>query len=97
MTLLGVITDLHADLGALQAALERMDDLGVDLVVCAGDIVDGGDEPEQVIALLREWRIPCIRGNHDRWAVARHDGGEPEHDGDARKLLLIARPEFLDP
>ena len=85
---LGIITDLHADLGALQAALAHLDALGVDLVVCAGDIVDGGDEPEQVIALLREREIPCIRGNHDRWAVMRNDNHEPEHEGDQRKLKL---------
>ena len=87
-TLLGIITDLHADEGAVRAALERLDALGVDLIVCCGDIVDGGDQPEQVIALLREREIPCIRGNHDRWAVMRNDNNEPEHDGDQRKLFL---------
>ena len=91
---LGVITDVHADLGALQAALGELDDLGVDQIVCAGDIVDGGDQPEQVIALLREREIPCIKGNHDRWAVMRHDNGEPEHEGDGRKLKL--RSETVD-
>jgi len=90
---LGVITDVHADLGALQAALAHMDDLGVDLVVCAGDIVEGGDEPDEVVALLRAHGVVCIRGNHDRWALARHDNGDPEHDGDARKLYL--RPETV--
>ena len=45
-------------------------------------------QPEEVIALLRERAIPTIRGNLDRWASARHDNGEPGHDGDARKLFL---------
>ena len=84
---LGIITDVHADLGALRTALDRLDALGVDQIVCAGDIVDGGDQPEQVIALLRDRVIPCIQGNHDRWALMRHDNGEPEHHGDARKLF----------
>ena len=57
-TLLGIITDLDADLGALQAALGWLDALGVDQIVCAGDVVDGGDQPEQVIAPLREREIP---------------------------------------
>ena len=85
---LGIISDIHADLGALQQALDQFDHLRVDQVVCAGDVVDGGDQPEEVIALLRDRGIPTIRGNHDRWALLRHDDGEPEHDGDARKLFL---------
>ena len=85
---LGIISDLHADLGALQQALAHFDHLGVDQVVCAGDVIDGGDQPEQVIALLHERGIPTVRGNHERWALARHGSGEPEHDGDARKLYM---------
>ncbi len=91
---LGIITDIHADLGALQAALQRMDDMGVDLILCAGDIVDGGAQPEQVIFLLRERLIPCISGNHDRWAVRRQKDGQPGHEGDAQKLML--KPETVD-
>jgi putative phosphoesterase len=87
-TRLGILSDLHADLEALQQALEHLDELGVDQIVCAGDVVDGGDQPDEVIALLRDRAIPTIRGNHDRWALERHDNGEPEHDGDARKLVL---------
>jgi putative phosphoesterase len=85
---LGILSDVHADLAALQAALDQFDHLGVDQIVCAGDVVDGGDRPEEVITLLRDRAIPTIRGNHDRWALMRHDNGEPEHDGDARKLFL---------
>lgn len=29
----------------------------------------GGGFPEETISLLRERAIPCIRGNHDRWAI----------------------------
>ena len=94
ITKLGFITDLHADLGALQAALTHMDSRGVDLIVCGGDIVDGGDCPEQTIALLQDRMIPCIRGNHDRWAVERQDRGDPAHQGDERPLPL--RDETVD-
>lgn len=50
---LGVITDLHADLGALQVALAQMDDLGVSPVVCVAD------EPDEVVALLRARGVVC--------------------------------------
>ncbi|MBI2893921.1 MAG: YfcE family phosphodiesterase [Deltaproteobacteria bacterium] len=67
---LGIISDVHADLHALRDALAQLERLGCDAIVCAGDLLDWGLFPEQTIALLREARIPCIRGNHDRWAVA---------------------------
>lgn len=66
---LGILSDVHADLHALRDALAQMERLGCDVAVCAGDLVDWGLFPEQTIALLRESRMPCVRGNHDRWAV----------------------------
>jgi len=94
MTRVGFVTDLHADLGALESALAQMDAAGVDLVLCGGDVVDGGGDPERLIALLREREIPTILGNHDRWAVARHDDGEPAHQGDHGTLWM--RDETID-
>ena len=69
MTRLAIITDVHADVHALRDALKQIDKLGVDQIVCAGDVVDYGLHPEETISLLRERKIITIRGNHDRWAV----------------------------
>ena len=85
---IGVLADIHADAVALQAALDQLDKIGVDQILCAGDVVNGADEPEAVIALLQERGIPTVLGNHDRWSTERHARGEPEHDGDAGSLHL---------
>ena len=69
MTRLAVISELHTDVHALRDALAQIEQLGCDRVVCAGDIVDWGRFPEETISLLRERAMPCIRGNHDRWAI----------------------------
>jgi putative phosphoesterase len=69
-TKLGIISDVHADVHALRDALAQIERLGCDQIVCAGDLVDWGLFPEETIALLREKKIPCIRGNHERWAVS---------------------------
>lgn len=69
MKRLAIITDVHADVHALQDALVQIERLGCDEIVCAGDILDWGLFPEETIALLQERRIPTIQGNHDRWAV----------------------------
>jgi putative phosphoesterase len=68
---LGLIADIHADLRALERALRGLESHGVEQVVCAGDLVGYGDQPDAVVALVRAQAIPCIRGNHDRWAVER--------------------------
>jgi len=71
MTRLAILSDVHADLSALRDALARIERMGIELVVCAGDLVDYGLHPEETIQLLRDEAVPCIRGNHDRWALER--------------------------
>jgi putative phosphoesterase len=65
-----VITDVHANLPALQAALGRIDELGVDAIYCGGDLVGYGPHPNEVCALISEREIPTIYGNYD-YAIAR--------------------------
>jgi predicted phosphodiesterase len=70
MRRVAVITDLHANLPALQAALARIDELGVDATYCGGDLVGYGPHPNEVCALIAEREIPTIYGNYD-YAIAR--------------------------
>jgi putative phosphoesterase len=68
-----VITDIHANLPALLAALERTDELGIGQIYCGGDLVGYGPHPNEVCALIAEREIPTIYGNYD-YAIARdHD------------------------
>jgi predicted phosphodiesterase len=78
---IAIISDVHADLHALADALAQADRLGCDLVLCAGDLVDGGLFPDETIALLQKRAIPCIRGNHDRWRVAERTSDTEGNDG----------------
>jgi putative phosphoesterase len=76
MQAVAVITDIHANLPALQAALARIDELGIERVLCGGDLVGYGPHPNEVCALIAERGIPTIYGNYD-YAIARdeHDCG----------------------
>src|SRR5215212_5088699 len=65
-----VITDIHGNLPALQAALARIGELGIKRIYCGGDLVGYGPHPNQVCALIAERRIPSIYGNYD-YAIAR--------------------------
>ena len=65
-----VITDIHANLPALHAALRRIDELEIGQIYCGGDLVGYGPHPNEVCALIQERGIPTIYGNYDH-AIAR--------------------------
>jgi putative phosphoesterase len=67
-----VITDIHGNLPALEAAFARIDELGIDAVYCGGDLVGYGPHPNEVCALIQARAIPTIYGNYD-YAIARDE------------------------
>jgi putative phosphoesterase len=70
MDTVAVITDIHGNVPALQAALARIDQLGITDIYCGGDLVGYGPHPNEVCALIQERAIPTIFGNYD-YAIAR--------------------------
>jgi putative phosphoesterase len=67
-----VITDIHGNLPALQAALARIEELDIQRIFCGGDLVGYGPRPDEVCALIAEREIPTIYGNYD-YAIARDE------------------------
>ena len=65
-----VITDIHANLPALEATLSRIDQLGIARIYCGGDLVGYGPHPNEVCALIEQLGIPTIHGNYD-YAISR--------------------------
>jgi predicted phosphodiesterase len=63
--LIGLISDLHANLEATLAVLRELDRTGPDTVVSLGDLTGYGANPNEVVDLIRERHIPTIMGNHD--------------------------------
>jgi predicted phosphodiesterase len=60
-----VLSDIHANLTALEAALEAANG-SWDRVVCLGDVVGYGPDPNEVTTRVRELDATTIRGNHDK-------------------------------
>lgn len=78
MTKLAVISDVHADVHALRDALVQIDRIGVERIVCCGDLLDYGLFPDETLSLLREKRISCIldiTGGNVAFEVRRATGG----------------------
>lgn len=66
---LAVLADIHADVQALRDALAQAERLGCKQAICAGDVVGYGHHGEKAVALVYGRNLPCVRGNHDRWAA----------------------------
>ncbi len=65
----GILSDIHGDYAALEVALQRLETYhGVEQILCAGDLVGRGPQPDRVVQLIRERGIPTVRGNHDEWS-----------------------------
>lgn len=62
-----VISDIHGYSLALESVLADIGrEPGIDHVVAAGDLCEGGPDPRGVLRILEERAIQCIRGNTDR-------------------------------
>ena len=59
-----VISDIHANLEALEAVLDDMPE-GVERVFCLGDVIGYGASPNECCDIVREAGMPLITGNHD--------------------------------
>jgi predicted phosphodiesterase len=97
---LAVISDIHSNLEALQAALSRIDELGCDHILCLGDVVGYGADPSACVDLVRERCAAVVKGNHDQ-AVADGVGIEflPRDGQEAalhnRKMLSEEQVSYL--
>jgi len=72
MDRVAVITDIHANQAALEAALNWIDANAIDQTYCGGDLVGYGPRPNEVCRPIEECGIPTIYGNYD-WAIARDE------------------------
>lgn len=90
---LAVISDIHGNLEALEAVLEHLEGQGVDQVVCLGDIVGYGADPNLCCDRVREVARKVVAGNHDHASVGLADPSlfnEP-----ARRAINWTRPMLL--
>ena len=65
---IGVITDVHANLLALQTVLEVFKTEGVDQIIHLGDVISIGPFPKECLELLLSTDgVRFVMGNHDDW------------------------------
>lgn len=62
---IAIISDVHANLPALEAVLADIASLGIEVIVCLGDTVGYGNDAARCIQLVRERCVFSVRGNHE--------------------------------
>ncbi len=78
---LAIIADIHGNCLALEAVLAGLRPDAVDQIVCLGDAIQGGPQPAETVARLRELGCPVVMGNADAWLLTGQETGqEPVSD-----------------
>jgi predicted phosphodiesterase len=72
---IAIISDIHGNCFALDAALADIRRAAVDQVVCLGDAIQGGAQPAATVARLRELGCPVVMGNADAWLLTGKETG----------------------
>jgi len=62
---IGIFSDIHANLEALQAVEAAYKRERIDLFLCAGDLVGYGASPNECVDIVRSMTEAIVLGNHD--------------------------------
>ena len=68
-----ILSDIHGNLEALEAALKALEDERIDKFLCAGDIVGYGADPGLCIKITRQVCPEIVIGNHDAASAGAYD------------------------
>ena len=96
----GIISDIHGNLVALQAVLDKLDRYDIDRLICLGDVVGYGPDSDTCIDLVRDRDAITVAGNHEE-ALCRPDraSGFNQTAREAidwtRSTFIADRPELL--
>lgn len=64
---IAILSDIHGNLAALEAALDAVEKLRPDKVIFGGDVVDGAPDPAECWERVKATGCPMLRGNHERY------------------------------
>lgn len=84
---IAVISDIHGNCVALDAVLRDLRLKNVGRVICLGDAIQGGPQPAEVAARLRELGCPVVLGNADAWLLTGQETGDERISSERRKAM----------
>ena len=63
--MLAIISDIHSNIEALSAVFADIERQGISRVICLGDVIGYGPNPDLCLDLIRSKVDVCLMGNHD--------------------------------
>lgn len=66
---IAIISDIHANIEALSSVIKDIKKENIQEVICLGDIVGYGPDPQKAIEMIKDFATYIIRGNHDEGLV----------------------------
>ena len=70
---MAIFSDVHGNWDALHVVLEKIAELNVDAILCLGDVVGYGADPNPCVAAVHQVAYEVLAGNHDWAAVGLSD------------------------
>jgi putative phosphoesterase len=86
-TKLALISDIHGNLFALEAALNDINRQKVSNIICLGDVAAFGPQSTEVLARLQELNCPIVMGNTDEWLL--DPTPHPYRNEDSPKITAV--------
>jgi diadenosine tetraphosphatase ApaH/serine/threonine PP2A family protein phosphatase len=68
-----IISDIHGNLEALESVLAEIDRQKVDSLLCLGDIVGYGPNPNECVEIIKQRADVTLAGNHDYAPLGKLD------------------------
>ncbi len=60
-----ILSDIHGNLEALDAVLADLEEYEPERIICLGDLIGYGPDPDEVIKKIAVRQISCVLGNHE--------------------------------
>lgn len=88
---IAVISDMHGNCVALDAVLADLQHHPAEYIVCLGDAIQGGPQPAQVVARLRQVACPVVMGNADAWLLTGVETGQENIPPERHRKMQAVR------
>ena len=90
-----MISDVHSNLEALHAVLEDIASQGAAEILCLGDVVGYGPNPEEVIDLIQKMCRFTLSGNHDYAVLTKPERFNPLAEEAVEFTRRVLKPSSL--